>query len=118
MKNGVFWDAKPRALVRTDVSEDLCASFTLLLRSMRQLLVTASVVPSSPILITLMKQALNSSETSVLTRATRLNIPEDVILLIFNFTCPVRCLRVAPAVRVTLLEDHWPGGVFKQVWRG
>jgi hypothetical protein len=38
------------------------------------LLVTASLVPSSPILVTLMKEGLSSSETSVLTRATRRNI--------------------------------------------
>jgi hypothetical protein len=61
------------ALVRTDVSEELSASFIKVTRidelgtmqavtsnwhSVRRLLITASVVPSSPILVTLMKKAL------------------------------------------------------------
>jgi hypothetical protein len=37
--------------------------FLVFLRSVRRLLVTASVVPSSPILVTLVKEALISSET-------------------------------------------------------
>jgi hypothetical protein len=60
------------ALVNADVSEDR------FLRSLLQLLVTANV-PRSPILVTLMMEAIFSFETSVLT-TSRCNFPEDGIL--------------------------------------
>jgi hypothetical protein len=49
------------------------------LRSERRLLVTANV-PTSPIPVTLITDAIHSSETSVLTRSTRSNSPGDGIL--------------------------------------
>jgi hypothetical protein len=73
-------------LLITDVSEECRASIirvtrigelgTLAVTRNRStllviwLLVTANVVPSSPILVTVMMEVLRSSKTSVLTRAT------------------------------------------------
>jgi hypothetical protein len=48
--------------------------------AVRRLLVAACVVPSSPIFVSLMKETPGSSETSVLTRTTQRNNPEDKIL--------------------------------------
>jgi hypothetical protein len=90
------------ALVRTDISEEHSAYFirvtrigeieitlagssnrrTLrrILRNILRLLLTASIVPGSPILVTLTKVALRSSESWVLARAIRRNISENGIL--------------------------------------
>jgi hypothetical protein len=77
------------ALVRTDVSEE---RITYIIRVARRgqlgtLAVTsnrsmqrAPNVPSWPMLVTLMMETIRPSETLVLTRATRRNVPEDGIL--------------------------------------
>jgi hypothetical protein len=56
------------APIRTDYSEGCSA------------LVTANNVPNSPIFVTLIMEAIRSTETSVLTGSTRRSIPDDGIL--------------------------------------
>jgi hypothetical protein len=71
-------------VVRADVSEQRNASISGQKESasyeLLRLLATANVVPNSPILGTLIMEALRSSDTSVLTRVTRRYIPGDDIL--------------------------------------
>jgi hypothetical protein len=62
MKNGVFWDVTPCGSCKNRRFGGTY-QYLAFLRSVLQLLVTANVVPNSPILVTLMKEALSSSET-------------------------------------------------------
>jgi hypothetical protein len=71
------------AFARTNVSKKHISSIvqaTIIGEQQLRLLVTSNAVHSSPIFVTLMIEALRSSETSVLTRVTWRNTPEDGIL--------------------------------------
>jgi hypothetical protein len=74
------------ALVRANILEERIASIIKVTRisKLGTMLVTANVVLSSPILVTLMMEAIRSSETSVLTRATQRNMTEDVRFEVFK----------------------------------
>jgi hypothetical protein len=70
----------------------------MFLRSVLQLLVTANF-PSSLILFSLTMEAIRSSETPVLTAATRCHIPQDSILLIHK-------LSTINSLSISLLHFH------------
>jgi hypothetical protein len=68
-------------LVRTDVSEEQGEKYFLA----PQLIVITNPVPSSSIAINTIIDAIRTSETLVLTRATRRNFPLDDILLLGSY---------------------------------
>jgi hypothetical protein len=78
------------AIIRTDVLEEPIASIIRVTRigrlgksavtSKRSTLLLLTFCPRSPILLTLMMEAVCSSETPVVTRATLRYIPDDEIL--------------------------------------
>jgi hypothetical protein len=77
MKNGIFWNATP--CVRIDVSEERSGSFIKEIR-IGELGTTLSVTSNRRTLRRNNTGCSKSSGTSVLTRATRCNIQDDVIL--------------------------------------
>jgi hypothetical protein len=79
MKNGVFFDVTPCGSCKNRRFSGTYRFHGVSCNVLR-LLVTANV-SSSPILVTLMMEAICFSETLVLTGATGPNIPEDGILL-------------------------------------
>jgi cytidine deaminase len=126
MKNGVFWDVTPcgsckNQLLVTVMKEALSSSeASVLTRAdyksyIRFEVFTAMTMKNgvfwdvtpcgtckNQLLVTVMKEALISSEASVLTRATRRNIPEDTIqrelCLVDLSNCPLYVVVILRAV--------------------
>jgi hypothetical protein len=79
------------ALVRTDGSEELSASIIRVTRigGLGTLAVNSHRRTVRQNTVTLMMEGLSSSETSILTRATRCNIQEDAILQSSKYFAPL-----------------------------
>jgi hypothetical protein len=142
MKNAVFWDGTPCGSLKTDVSEESSAS---IIRAKRielgtKLALTSNFAASFSCyllltlfvlhrFVTLMMEELRSSETSVLTRATRRNIPQDGTLPsqdmfssmewvsdspVITRKQDIKCYLLHKAVRATKRETPRPN---QRCWR-
>jgi hypothetical protein len=91
MKNAVFWDVTPCGTFkkrrfgethRLNHQSNMNRRARNVSSNVLRLPVAANVIPSSSILVTMMMVAIQSSEISVLTKATRRDISEDRTLLV------------------------------------
>jgi hypothetical protein len=115
MQNAVFWDVTPcdsknrsfRGKYR--LHHQGGKNKRVFPCSVFQLLVTASVVPSSLIHVTMMMEAIRSSRTSVLTTATRRPNPEDGILQtdLISWIISGRIMKLIPPKARFLTRKQW-----------
>jgi hypothetical protein len=107
MENAVFWDVTPCGSCKNrrfggtyslhhqgDQNRRARNNYVVVLRSVLRLPVIGNVAPSPLILVTLMMEAILSSETSVHRRPIRLNIPEDGIIYMLCSLFKATCGRV------------------------